>query len=994
MNFRILPLGVSLALLMVMVNCRTPKLSVTPENQTIVYQPTSKADTTVFFKSSSTETKWVDSIYATMSTRDKVGQLFFVNAYSNRDTIHANSIKKLIADEKIGGLIFFQGGPVRQAKLTNKYQSLSRIPLFIGVDAEWGLNMRLDSTYKYPWNLTLGAVRDLKVIEKVGEAMGKENNRLGVHFNFAPVLDVNTNPKNPIIGFRSFGESKKNVAEKASALIKGQQKYKVLATGKHFPGHGDTEVDSHKALPKLSFSLSRLNQIELYPFRKLFDEGIASVMVAHLNIPTLVGTSGMPSSIAPEIVTDMLQKQLNYKGLIMTDGIGMNGLRNFKPDPGEAEFAAFMAGNDLLLCPMNVKAGVKKIEDAYLNHTISEERLAQSVKKILQFKYRAGLQTFKKIETEHLVEDLNPKSNESLQFDVYKNAITVAQNKGNLLPLQDISSDIAYVKFGDGEHRTFLSTARHYAQIRELHAEDPNFFQKLKEFETVIIGIHQSDKAWSKMQLSSSELSKIQSIAQKHKVILNVLANPYILLDWKKYNAIDAILFSYQNSNVAQNVSAQIIFGALDSKGTVPVTVNPSLPQGTGIFIKNIGRLGFDTPENQGMNSQFISKIDSLALYTIDRHIAPSAQILVARNGKVIFQKAYGYKTYEKKELIKNTDLYDLASITKMVATLPIVMQNYDKGLLQPNTLLGDMVPALKKSNKKDITFHDLLLHTAGMVAWIPFYKATLDAQQKPDNRYYRNVASKEFSIKVTQNLFLRTDYQDTIITRIAQSPMSEKKEYKYSDLTFILLKEYLEKFSKKPLDVLAQNTFFKSMGMNYTTFNPLQKFSKEMIVPTEVDNYYRYQTLQGDVHDMGAAMMGGVAGHAGLFSNAMDVAKMMQLFMQKGYYGGKHYFSSATFDVFNTCWKCKEGNRRGYGFDKPQLQHEKGPTCDCVSKDSFGHTGFTGNIAWADPVSGLVYIFLSNRTYPEIPNGDQNLLSREGIREKIQQYIQESIIK
>ena len=324
------------------------------------------------------------------------------------------------------------------------------------------------------------------------------------------------------------------------------------------------------------------------------------------------------------------------------------------------------------------------------------------------------------------------------------------------------------------------------------------------------------------------------------------------------------------------------------------------------------------------------------------------------------------------------------------MGALPNVMQQYDKQKVTLETTLSEMLPIFLSSDKKDIRFKDLLTHYAGLVAWIPFYKATLDSNEKPLEKYYKKVPSDQFSLKVADSLFLRKDYRDTIMKLIIESKLSPKKEYKYSDFTFIILGNYLEKITGKPLDILASEQFFKPIGANNTMYNPWQKIDVNRIAPTEIDTYFRYQKLQGYVHDMAAAMEGGVAGHAGLFSNAMDIAKMMQMFLQKGNYGNQQFFSTKTFDDFNSCYYCSEGNRRGLGFDKPQLGLE-GPTCGCVSMSSFGHTGFTGIMTWADPATEIVYVFMSNRTYPANPI---NVLSKEHIREDIQKVITEAIIK
>ena len=987
------------AFLLLITNCGTSKRSDTvvttkkdiPVKDTVVYTAKSKSEKKTFFKDSDSETKWVDSIYSKMSLQEKIGQLFMISAYSNKDSVHAHSVEKLIQDYKVGGVIFFQGGPVRQAKLTNQYQAKSKIPLFVGIDAEWGLGMRLDSTYIYPWNMTLGAIQDLSLIENVGENMANENKRIGVHFNFAPVLDINTNPKNPIIGNRSFGEDKVNVSNKAIALMKGVESQGVFSTGKHFPGHGDTSTDSHKALPLVDFSKERLDLVELYPYKRIFDEGLVSVMVAHLNIPSLEPRPNYPSSASYDIVTNLLQKQLGFEGLIFTDGLAMKGASNFKP-PGELEIAVILAGNDILLCPENVPVAFQKLEIACTDGTITEERLAHSVKKILHYKFKAGLHQYKPIDIANIYNDLNPSQNDALHYKLYENAITVLKNEKEILPIKNLDQKIAYVKMGEDVNSTFVTTLKKYTEVTEVaNTNIDSLNQELKNYDTVIIGFHKVNKTWEKQNFTDAELLWLQEIAKHNKVILDIFSKPYSLLPITNFDDIEGLVVSYQNSDISQVVSAELLFGAVDAKGKLPVSINTAFKVNDGLSTEKVNRLAFTTPENVGMNPQVLSKIDAIAQKAIDGKMAPGMQVLVARKGSVIFQKSYGYQTYAKVKQVSNSDLYDVASISKMISTLPNVMQLYDKNKVALDTKLKDMVPSFAKTNKADILFKDLLTHYAGLQAWIPFYKATLDSEGKPSKKYYRKIAENNFTTKVADSLYIRNDYHDTIMKIIADTPLLAKKEYKYSDFTFIILKEYLERKTHKKLEELSQENFYSTLGMNNTLYNPLHKFDKNNIAPTEIDTYFRHQTIQGYVHDMAAAMEGGVAGHAGIFSNAMDVAKMMQLFLQKGNYGDKQYFSPQTFDAFNTCYHADKGVERGLGFDK--RIGKDGPTCACVSAASFGHTGFTGNIAWVDPETELVYVFLSNRTYPEVVNGE-NKLAKEKIREEIQQIIQDAIIK
>lgn len=934
--------------------------------------------------------KWVDSVYNGMTLEEKLGQLFMVAAYSNKDTVHFNAIDKLIQENKIGGLIFFQGGPVRQLKLTNRFQSKSKTPLFIGNDAEWGLGMRLDSTSAYPWNMTLGAIQDMKLLEKVGVQMGEQSKRLGLHFNFAPVLDINTNPRNPIIGFRSFGEDKVKVTQHAIALMKGLQGQGIFSTGKHFPGHGDTEMDSHKGLPTISFSKERLQEVEFYPYKKMFHEGLSSVMVAHLNVPSLESRPNYPSSISYNVVTNILQKELGFKGLIFTDALNMKSVSAFRL-PSEINLEAFMAGNDVLLFPADVPEAIEKFKLAYSANLFSAERLAFSVKKILKFKYKAGLNSYKPIATANLYADLNSPENNALQYELYENAVTVLKNTAAVLPIKSLDKQkIAYVKIGDDSNDAFVSTLKKYTDITVVEDTNLDSLQvKLQPFTTVIIGYHKSDVAFKNDDLKSNELFKINFLAKNNNVILDIFAKPYSLVPITNFDAIEGLVVSYQNSDIAQVVSAELIFGAIEAKGKLPVSIHTNFKVNDGLATEKLDRLGFTTPENVGMDSEVLSKIDGIANRAISARMTPGIQVLVARKGKVIYQKSFGHHTYDKAIKVENSDIYDVASLTKILATLPNVMLQYDQQKINLQTTLGSMSPIFKDSNKANINFKDLLSHYAGLAAGIPFYKASMDKSKFPSDKYFRKIPEEHFSKRLADSLFIRNDFSDTIMKMIVKSKLSLKKEYKYSDLTFMILKDYLEKTTGKTLDVLIQENFYRSLGMNNSSFNPLTKFDKNRIPPTETDSYFRHQLLQGYVNDLSAALEGGVSGHAGVFSNAMDVAKIMELYLQKGSYGNQRYFSEKTFEDFNTCYFCAAGNRRGVGFDKPQLGTQ-GPTCGCASMTSFGHTGYTGTMAWADPETQIVYVFLSNRTFPIAA---ENRLSKENIREDIQKVIYEAIV-
>lgn len=935
--------------------------------------------------------KWVDSIYDSMTLEEKMGQLFMADIFSSDPKAKTDKIKDLITNYHLGGIIFSKGGPVRQAKLNNEFQSLAKIPLMIGMDAEWGLAMRLDSTYAFPWNMTLGAITDNKIVEKIGRRIGEQSKRLGVHINFAPVVDINTNPKNPIIGNRSFGEDRDNVTEKSLSFMKGMQSAGILGSAKHFPGHGDTDMDSHKTLPTVDFSRERLDTLELYPYKKLINEGLNSVMVAHLNVPALEIQMNYPSSLSSKVVTDLLKNELGFNGLIFTDALNMKGASDFKK-PGEIELAAFLAGNDILLISEDVPKAMEFLINSYNEQVITEKRLAYSVKKILYAKYKVGLNNYKPVKTAYLIDDLNSVNDDTLYEEAIDNALTVIKNDRAILPIKDLQEKkIAYINFGDDSGETFLSELRKYGKVDWVKANSlDDYIQKLKAYNYVIIGFHKSNEnPWKKFEFTENELVWLYEIARTNTVILDVFARPYAMLDLKTTANFEGVVMSYQNSEISQKLSAQLIFGAREAKGKLPVSLGEDFPLNTILKTKSLRRLQYGTPESVGINSYKLNKIDSLAMLGISEGMYPGAQVLVARKGKVIYQKNFGHHEYTDKIQVTDSSVYDLASLTKILASLPLIMQLVDKKELSMNTKLSEMLPEYKNSNKANITLKEMLSHYARLKAWIPFYRHTFNEEKTGiSSKYYSEIPDKDFNIQVAENLYMRRDYMDTIFKTIRESDLNSRLEYKYSDLPYYILKKYLERKFAKPMELIVQENIYESLGANYMTYLPLEKFSKENIPPTEQDNIFRNQKVQGYVHDQGAAMLGGVSGHAGLFSNANDVAKLMQMYLWKGFYGGERYFNPDVLDLFNTCYYCDKNVRRGVGFDKPQLG-TSGPTCGCVSMTSFGHSGFTGTFAWADPEAEIVYVFLSNRTFPDAEN---RKLIQTDLRSKIQEAIYEAI--
>ncbi len=934
--------------------------------------------------------KWVDSVYSNLTLEEKIGQLFFVQATSK----HKNNYEKILNDinnSKIGGLIFSTGHPSIQANLTNKYQNVSETPLLISMDAEWGVGMRLDSVPKFPWNMSLGAIKDNLFLEKIGVEIGNQLNRLGIHMNFAPVIDINTNSKNPIIGNRSFGENKINVSEKGISFTKGIQSNNILATAKHFPGHGDTSKDSHLTLPTISFDEKRIKQVELYPFKKLIENGLSAIMIAHLNIPSLEKENMLPSTLSNNIIEKILIKELNFNGLIITDALDMKGVSEYSKK--NVDLMAFLAGNDILLMSSDISKGIKSIKKSYKKGKISEERLARSVKKILKAKFKVGLNNYKSVKTTNLIDDLNNISTINLINKSIESIPTLLKNN-NIIPVKLDTENILNIQFGNGDGEIFNDYLNKYKNIKSIKASSINL-NDLKGLsdnsKLLIVSFHmKSDSPWENMnkKFSVKEQEILKKIYEHDNKILVSFTNPYFLsqINLKSYNSV---ILGFQNSREFQKIVAQQIFGAKEIKGVLPVSINENYREGYGLFSDNVNILGFDYPEYVGIDRNKLSEIDSIINYAIENKMTPGAQILVAKNSRVIYDKSFGKLRYDENLKTNSETIYDLASLTKILVTTPIVMNLIDKKIIDLETKLKDIIPSYKYSNKAEITVKELLSAHAGLQPWIPFYEMTLDKENKPSPKYYSFKKNNINTVKVAPDLYLRADYIDTIRKIIKESDLLKTK-YKYSDLSYLIIQEYIEGYYNKNLEEVIDELMFKKLGINLI-YNPFLKNSTYNVAPTEIDEYFRYKEINGYVHDMTAAMFGGISSHAGLFGNAFNVAKIMQMYIQGGNYANQQILNSETIDLFNNCYYCDEDNRRGVGFDKPQLE-EDGPTCGCVSMNSFGHSGWTGTFAWADPDKEIVYIFLSNRSYPSGETAGKSKLVKENIRSKIQEVIYKSI--
>lgn len=952
-------------------------------------------------KSRSPRQKWVDSTYNMLSEEERIGQLFMVAAYSGTKNYNEELITKLISAHQVGGLIFMQGGPVRQAMLTNRYQHMAQVPLLISMDAEWGLGMRLDSIKNFPRAMMLGATRDTGLAYRVGAAIAYQCKRLGVHINFAPDVDVNNNPSNPVINSRSFGENKIWVSRLGVAYMRGLQKNGVIACAKHFPGHGNTSVDSHKDLPLIPNTLAQLDTLELYPFKQLIAAGVKSVMVGHLEVPALDTAAHVPTSLSANTVTNLLKEKLGFNGLVITDGLGMQGVTKYFPD-GEAGLRAFVAGNDILLFPPDVPAALNKIKNALDSGVIPQTMLETSVKKILGAKYDVGLTSFTDIDTTNITNDLNQYA-DVMRAQVAKAAITVVSDDNQILNRINDNMRIKYVGINaDSTTPLYEALQDRFGNVRAEWLPKGTGGEKmdkalegLARYDAVIVAVHNLNfSPGNNYGLRDDAVNFLMQAGCRSNVMVVLLGNAYAM---QYFCGANSIMVTYEDDSLTELAAADILLKRSKAKGHLPVTAcingKSVCPAPTKLPViakepsKELRKVFY--PVDAGVVDQSaLDKLDMFMARNIADGVFPGARILAARDGKVFYDKAFGYMEYNKVQPVDTNTLYDMASCTKVLATTISVMRLYEEGKLDLNKTIGDYLPAAKGTNKASLKIRDVLLHQAGLKSYIPFFAETVEGDGDPKRRYYRSKPKDDFTIRVARDMYLRNDYPDSMWAKIYRGNLDNIGKSVYSDLDFYFLATIVEQITGKRIDKYADEQFYKPMGLKRITYNPLNKFDTLEIAPTEIDLFFRHQLLRGFVHDPGAAMLGGVAGHAGIFATAHDVAAIFQMLLNKGVYGTTRYFKPATVELF-TSYQSKI-NHRGLGFDKPTPDPDNGgPAGDRCSGYAFGHQGFTGTCVWADPATGVVFTFLSNRVYPSSENSKINRLN---VRTVSQDLIYESL--
>ncbi|MGL4851628.1 MAG: glycoside hydrolase family 3 N-terminal domain-containing protein [Phocaeicola sp.] len=953
---------------------------------------------------------WVEERLEKMTLKEKIGQLFIHTVDPQNNEATRNHLSQAIKEHKIGGLLFSGGQLGAQVALTNYAQSVALVPLLMTFDGEWGLSMRLKNTPPFPRNRVLGAIQDDALIYEYGKEVARQCKEIGVQVNFAPVADVDNNPRNPVINTRSFGGSPKNVADKVIAYSRGLEAGGVLSVSKHFPGHGDTEVDSHKALPVLTFNRARLDSVELYPFQKMIEARLGGVMTGHLHVPSL---GKDPASLSPDIINGVLRSELGFQGVVFTDAMEMKGIAAME----NVTVRALKAGNDLLLVRRNLARELKAVLIAVENGEIREAEITEKCRRVLTYKYALGLYKPQNIQTAGLESRLHTKATKDLLLRLFKASATLLGNSEGVLPLAKGSSGVTLLQIGNAQtHGPIYDRLKEYVQV-----------------ERVTVGVQTTEVIRQKLQASRKVIAVVSGTIDDatRNLLVKLPANTKLILVYttplsrlsgvaQLWEKAAAVVLGNSALTEIQTHLAEIMVGNEKVDGRLPIAIGQLYKPGDGVTLQpGAAKAQNYLPEDYGMNSQVLHKIDAIAQEGIAAKAYPGCQILILKDGVPVYEKAFGTFTYESNQKVTNETVYDLASVTKVSATLLAVMKLYDEGRIGLTEKAAKYVPHLKGTDKERITIEELLAHQSGLQAFFPFYRSAIDKdsytgaflknRREPayrrrvdlnlyvvnDFKYQKELVSLTpqagFTRQIGDNLYAHDSFRDSILTKIASLPL-KGHTYVYSCLNFILLKEVVEAIAGMDMDTFLAQEYYTPLGLKNTHYNPLTKIERNSIAPTTKTDYLRNDALlQGYVHDEAAAFLGGVSGNAGLFSNAREVGVLFQLLLNEGVYNEKRYLSQETCNFFLR-YRSKI-SRRGLGFDKPDVRNvAKSPCTEEAPQAVVGHTGFTGTCAWLDPENRLVYVFLSNRVYPRA--FDHKALTRLGIRTRIQQLMYQAIKK
>ena len=967
------------------------------------------------------ESLWVDSVYNSLTLEQRVGQLICMRANQPDKPFYGN-VAEYIKKYNIGGVCFFRADAEAQVKQTNEWQALAQTPLMVSIDAEWGLAMRVNKTLAYPYQMTLGAVADDQLIYDMGQQVAEQFQRMGIQVNFAPVADVNSNAANPMIGVRSFGENPQKVGEKATAYALGMQSKGMITTMKHFPGHGNTSTDSHLTLPTVTRPIEEVRDIELAPFRKMIESGVNGAMVGHLYFPAIEKVKNTSSSLSHGVVTDLLKEEMGFKGLIFTDGLDMKGVSE-KVRNDSVPYVAFMAGNDVLILPHDVPFAIKTNKAAAERDPEAAARLEESCKKILRYKYRAGLNQYKAVSTENLMTDLKKKSYTDLRRQLFEEAITMLRNDNQVIPLAN-NKKIAVVTIGNTKNdvnngliERGYSTTSFVVEKDKIASKSADWLKKLEAYDLVVVSIEKTNMFANKNYgINDATVKFFNKLVAQNDVILNLFACPYALDMFRINNSVKGLVIGYQDEVPAVDAVVRLLSGELEPHGTLPVSVAkfkcgdgivvglPEKPKYTLPFIEPPakpepvkGQLMQNEPVESEpavtvpvtkLDEKYALRMDSVAKAGIRNRAYPGCQIVAMKDGNVVYDKCFGNFTYGGGHKVQPDDLYDIASCTKIFASTLAIMKLYDDGKIDLNETLADFFPYLKGKAHGKLKLLDIMTHQAGLKAWVPFYQVTVD-ENGPMSEFYSYEMDESHSVRVAENLYLINDYADRIFDSVSKTPLGKKK-YLYSDMGFYYMPKIVKMLTNQNIEDYLNEKFYQPMNLTHICYQPLNHFTRDQIAPTENDTIFRMQLIWGDVHDQAAAMFGGVAGHAGLFANARDLAVLMQMFLDEGSCNGVQYLKPETVRYFTKAhFAASNDNRRGIGFDKLPVNKKGSSTASkSGSMKGYGHTGFTGTFVWADPENKTVLIFLSNRV---CPNTDPNKLARQGTRTALHDILYEA---
>ncbi|MBT3479163.1 MAG: serine hydrolase [Candidatus Marinimicrobia bacterium] len=931
----------------------------------------------------SSNKSWAEKTLEKLTLREKISQMMVVSVnmrFMNYESSQWKDIQKHIATDGIGVLHIWFGDAGSALTMLNDMQMKSKVPILVDADIESGLGRRYPGAVTLPPMMAIAATGNPKYAYEAGRISAEESRAVGIHFNLSPVVDVNNNPKNPIINTRSFGEVPDSVNRYSIEFIRGLHDYGMLATAKHFPGHGDTETDSHSSLAQIPSDSVRLWNVELPPFQKAIDAGVDAVMVAHVNSPDYQDHAQDPASLSSFWLQDILREKMNFDGVIITDAMRMGGIvKNYSDEYALLE--TVKAGSDIIIQNQNLKKSIDIIEKAVLNGILSESRINESALKVLKMKEKVGLHLNKTISIDYTHRAMGKAANFKMAREIAKKAITIVKNEGGILPLQPSLNEKLYVVDlydGPNDHSESSFTKQLKTNGRKVVS-----FQIDKSDSSVVANYILSQipkdgivllNAFANPTEHKDEifLPKVESefvnalIKKCEKVVITSFGSPYLIQDFPN---TPVYICAYKSSEILQTAAVNAIKGKSDITGILPVTIPGVAKNGTGLPIKAKKWLIGNSKWQPGKTlkrispSEISTDIEQVKDY-LSQAVADSAfpggVLLAAKDGKIFLHESFGYHTYKKDERVTRGDIYDLASITKVIATTSAVMKLVDQKKLSLDDKVVDHLPGFKGNQKKyfnqksETTIRHLMTHTAGL---------------PPFKQYYLMKSNLETRL-------------DSIMNTEPTIGLEEKTIY--SDVGLIALGKVIESASGVPLDLLVDSIIFTPLGMNSTYFNPPRKRIKR-IVPTEYSNLYG-ELIRGYVHDENAHSIGGVAGHAGLFSTASDLAIFSQMMLNEGIYGWKRIFKTETVNLFTQRANVVEGSSRGLGWDTPDGKASGGVY---LSDKSFGHTGYTGTSLWIDPENDIFVILLTNAVHPNRSYKDPKYFNW---RQRIHSSVYESV--